>query len=302
MGHRRLEPPGNFDFAAARSEGFTFATHKIIEGDFYKDPYWPRALDEMRKHFPGTFGGYVFCKVGVHPEREADLLASVCPKDVPIQIDYEDLDRNGNLADLWARINAIKARGYDLLPIYLPRWYWKGRMGSPDLSALPVPLWNSDYGSNRQGYASVIYPGNNDGGWADMGGKPVSLLQFSERGYVAGQFRIDVNAFRGTEQDLRALFASSLEDDLPYTRDELKSIIFECLDTYVGPIGSDVKDMRWQMVGSRDSIPGDIGASYPGHTFFGRGRTQDDAIAAIGEKLGIDGMYDPKSATAPVQK
>jgi hypothetical protein len=47
----------NFDFAAAKREGFVFATHKVTEGDGYRDPYWPRARDQMCEHFPGLFGG-----------------------------------------------------------------------------------------------------------------------------------------------------------------------------------------------------------------------------------------------------
>lgn len=40
--------------------------------------------------------------------------------------------------------------------------------------------------------------------------------------------------------------------------------VFRCLRVYVGPIGSDVKDMREQLTGARDLIEGDIPASYPG--------------------------------------
>ena len=36
------------------------------------------------------------------------------------------------------------------------------------------------------------------------------------------------------------------------------------LKGFVGPIGGDVKDIRAQSTGARDSIPGDLAASYPG--------------------------------------
>ncbi|OZF09807.1 hypothetical protein CH300_00050 [Rhodococcus sp. 15-1154-1] len=196
----------NFDFAAAKREGFSFATHKVNEGTGYRDPYWPRAKEQMDEHFPGRNAGYVFCKVATDPKREADTyFAHGGTKTV--QIDYEDLDRNGSIGDLWARINAFLERGAILLPIYIPRWYWQGRMGSPDLSNLPAPIWNSHYVGGVD-YASKLYPGDKHAGWAPVGGKDVAFLQFSESALVAGQ-RIDVNAFRGDDTQLAALFGAA---------------------------------------------------------------------------------------------
>jgi hypothetical protein len=154
----------------------------------------------------------VFCKVGTNPDTEADVVADMCPRDVPIQIDYEDLDRNGSIGDLLARVGALTARGFRLLPIYLPRWYWSGRMGSPDLSGLPVEIWNSHY-VNGSGFASALYPGDLHPGWAPMGGKDVAILQFTEHADVAGQ-SIDANAVRGGESKLAELFGGKAEDDM----------------------------------------------------------------------------------------
>lgn len=202
---------GNFDFAAAKGEGFVFATHKVTEGDGYRDPFWPRARDQMREHFPGLFGGYVFCRRGSHPEREADtLLQHLGDPSIPIQLDYEDKIGGGSIEDMWARINAIHARGMRVFSVYLPRWYWRDRMGSPNLTGLP-PLWNSHYVYGN-GFASTLYetsPGTIGAGWEDFHpGAPVRILQFSETARVAGQL-IDVNAFRGTDSELRALFAGN---------------------------------------------------------------------------------------------
>ncbi|MGB3170956.1 MAG: GH25 family lysozyme, partial [Rhodococcus sp. (in: high G+C Gram-positive bacteria)] len=65
---------GNFDFAAARREGFSFATHKISEGNGFRDPYWPRARGEMERHFAGRWGGYVYCRTNTDPASEARVL------------------------------------------------------------------------------------------------------------------------------------------------------------------------------------------------------------------------------------
>lgn len=212
---------GNFDFAAAKREGFTWATHKVTEGDGYRDPYWPRAREQMREHFADRFGGYVFCKVASDPQREADLLVQhLGDTSIPVQIDYEDHERRGSIDDLMRRIDAYTSRGLRLLPIYLPRWYWRDHMGAPSLAGLPVGIWNSDY-VNGTGFASALYPGNDSKGWQRFAvdAPEVVFLQFSEKGQVANQ-RIDVNAFRGTDADLRAVFSGTPNQESELTPEE----------------------------------------------------------------------------------
>ncbi|QGJ87268.1 hypothetical protein SEA_WOCKET_22 [Gordonia phage Wocket] len=199
---------GEFDFARAKSEGIAFATHKITEGTGYRDPYWPRAKAEMARHFPGRWGGYVFCRTNTDPAAEARLLWQHAGGDVPLQIDYEDTTNGGSLADLNRRIDAYRQVGFTtLLPIYLPRWYWQSRMRGVDLSDLPVPIWNSHYVNGRNTPAK-LYPGDTHAGWADMGGKDVQILQFSETASVAGQ-AIDVNAFRGSGGEFNRMFGGT---------------------------------------------------------------------------------------------
>ncbi|GAC71039.1 hypothetical protein [Gordonia soli] len=77
--------------------------------------------------------------------------------------------------------------------------------------------------------------------------------------------------------------------------------INEFTRAFNGPIGSDVKDIRQQLVGARDlvykTVDGkkvvDLDKSFPGWSQLG-GRTAVDALAAIGAALGIPGFYDPK--------
>lgn len=62
--------------------------------------------------------------------------------------------------------------------------------------------------------------------------------------------------------------------------------IIEFIKAYLGPNNSDTKDLRFQLTGSRDSIPGDVLASYPGFPQLGKNDegnnlTVTDAIAAI---------------------
>lgn len=210
---------GAFDFDRAKAEKFEFATHKILEidGDEYPDRYWLRARAAMARLWPGRWGGYVFCRRITDPRREADRLAHFAGTlDFPLQIDYEDNKYGGNLDDLWARYNAYREVGFTrFLPVYIPRWYWSGHMGSPDLTDFPLPIWNSHYVTGSD-FASNLYPGDGFQGWAPVGGKEVAILQFTEQAQVAGQ-RIDANAIRGGLAKVDAIFggagASNPDDD-----------------------------------------------------------------------------------------
>lgn len=76
------------------------------------------------------------------------------------------------------------------------------------------------------------------------------------------------------------------KDVFDMTPAELEALIFKCLKTYVGPIGSDVKDVRQQLTGGRDA------GQYPGFPQIDD-RSVPDALAAIGVALKIDGFEDP---------
>lgn len=213
------------DIGRIRAEGYGFLTHKLIQGDGYVDPFFAGVYAQARTAFPGRFGAYVYCELDVAPNVEADAFERAAaaagggPGAFPVQIDYEDtrpgVRGRASGADLTARVNEYVARGWSLLPIYLPRWYWDGYMGSPDLSHLPAGLWNSNY-VGGSGAALNLYPGDGHAGWEPFGGLNVDILQFSEQGSTAGEYPIDLNAFRGTPAELDHLFAggTSMADDV----------------------------------------------------------------------------------------
>ena len=266
---------GNFDFARAKAEGYTFATHKVVEGADYADPYWPRARDEMRRNFPGRFGGYVFCRTNTDPQREADfMLAKLGDLSIPVQIDYEDTTNGGSGRDLAARVQAYRDRGARLLPVYLPRWFWDGRMGRPDLGFLrDVGLWNSNYVSGT-GYGSALYDPNSTG-WQGFGGADVRILQFTEQAQVAGQ-RIDANAVKDPAA-LDTIFGTNNNEGFLMTlNDQEQRQLFDrvnyIFDQLTGPGGA---FKGWDQTG---------------------GRTVTDLLAAVAAKNGVPGTRDTKGA------
>ncbi|WP_235681369.1 M15 family metallopeptidase [Tomitella gaofuii] len=76
---------------------------------------------------------------------------------------------------------------------------------------------------------------------------------------------------------------------LAISENRLRELIYECLETFVGPIGSDVKDCRQQLTGARNDFEG-----YPGFPHGGK-RTLYDVAVATAEKSGVPGCHD----TAP---
>ena len=88
---------------------------------------------------------------------------------------------------------------------YVP--YWEGRVAprEPDSHEFGK-FWVAAYGRNPSGKPRDIYPGNGHRQWNyPLGNQKPALWQFGSNAQVAG-FSVDINAFRGTKEELRALF------------------------------------------------------------------------------------------------
>ena len=201
---------GIFDVAQAKREGYTFFGAKVTEGATFKDQRWPRNRDLAREHFAGLFCGYHFATIDDPIDAQVEnLQAHLGDANIPVYLDYEDVRSHGKPSGKHMRdlITAIDGAGMRVWAVYLPRWYWRDRMGSPDLTGIP-PVWNSHF-VDGSGFGSALYPGKDFAGWRPFAdGVPVRILQFSERGRVAGQF-VDVDAFEGTLDELRTLLSGA---------------------------------------------------------------------------------------------
>ncbi|MDK6448716.1 hypothetical protein, partial [Enterococcus faecalis] len=73
-------------------------------------------------------------------------------------------------------------------------------------------LWVSNYGRNRTAPYRAAYTGDggdNHRGWDyPLGNKKPDILQYGSNGLVAG-FKVDVNAYRGTIDQLKHLFTGA---------------------------------------------------------------------------------------------
>ena len=73
-------------------------------------------------------------------------------------------------------------------------------------------------------------------------------------------------------EEIKALIRSEAEKTRKHTEAWFKA--------FNGPIGADVKDIRQQVTGGRNSISGDLAASYPGWDVDALVNTAEDKIRA----------------------
>ncbi|MFW0790097.1 M15 family metallopeptidase [Gordonia sp. CPCC 205333] len=109
----------------------------------------------------------------------------------------------------------------------------------------------------------------------------------------------------GTADQLAAFARRRIRDGQLIGKEEDATMadIEKFIEGYLGPNNSDTKDIRQQLTGSRDLVyvtdkagrrVVDLAASYKGFAQTGN-RTMLDTIAAIAEKVGVPGCYDPKT-------
>lgn len=213
----------NFDFAACAREGFDFAFIKATEGVGWRSAYFndnpnTGAKGQLRKAREAGLlvAAYHYVNGSDVGGQLANIKAMVSA-DTPVILDVEA--GAGSIASIRALNAALNEAGYRTPLIYIPRWYWRDHMGSPDLSGLP-PNWHSAYPDNvvRRKEAFVDYRPNGPDlrpTFPSFGGISTEVSQFTSSLAVANYpgGRIDGNAYRGTREQLAALLGGQ-EDDM----------------------------------------------------------------------------------------
>ena len=181
------------------SEGFSWIEHKVSEGNYYKDPYWPTVWQWSRQT-GNTAIGYHYVTTD-DPEQQAQTYLSNDPScgKAPCMLDFEA--NGGDITNFWDVVNAFNGRGIYITLSYIPHWYWQ-EIGSPTIEQVPG-LVSSSY-VNGSGYASMLYPGDCWNGWNAYGGATPIICQFTDSAQVAGKL-VDANAFRGSLAEFDAL-------------------------------------------------------------------------------------------------
>jgi hypothetical protein len=183
-------------------EGFSGICHKVSEGNYYEDPYWPTVKQWCEQNNLPVLG-YHYVTTDDAASQAQTWLANQGGGSA--MLDWEN--NSGDVANLIAVVDAFNTAGITIQLGYYPRWYWSEQDGG-DLSNLANALVSSAY-PDGTGYASTIYA-NGDGdtgpGWAPYGNTTPAAWQFTDRAEIAG-FIVDCNAYLGT--DLTVFFDSS---------------------------------------------------------------------------------------------
>lgn len=195
---------GSFDVERAAREGIDFFIFKATEGSGFVDKRFKENLAKARRTGK-PFAAYHYQRQGISAAAQVTHIRRVVPKDVPIILDVEA--NSGHVSLTRDIINRLHRIGYTSPLLYLPRWYWQ-QIGSPSLAGLP-PLWSSRYPDNRIGDLRDEYADVPAHFWDGYGGLRVAVLQFTSSARVAGRSPIDGNAYRGTLNELRALFGAT---------------------------------------------------------------------------------------------
>lgn len=193
----------SLDLAQAKRDGISFVFIKSSEGASFIDPAFKANLAEARQ--AGLLvAAYHYVKGDNTALAQVQNVSRVVPKDIPVIPDVEA--NSGGVVLLRSFVSELQRAGYRVPLIYLPKWYWQ-QIGSPDLTGLPS-LWSSRYPDNIVGTIPEEYADVPATYWNGYGGLGVTILQFTSSGRVAGHQPLDLNAYKGTVNDVRSLLGA----------------------------------------------------------------------------------------------
>lgn len=180
-------------------QGFAGVVHKVSEGSYYEDPYWPVVLQWCKQNNVVCLGYHYVTEDD--PARQAQTWLGNNGGSVAMA-DWEA--NGGDFSNYQAVVAAFESAGVTVHVGYCPQWYWS-EVGRGDLSGIPT-LISSAY-PDGSGYASVVYAaagGDSGVGWDSYGDAAPTIWQFTDRAYIPPFTGIDCNAFKGA--DLAAAF------------------------------------------------------------------------------------------------
>jgi GH25 family lysozyme M1 (1,4-beta-N-acetylmuramidase) len=200
---------GRPDWRKVYDARIRFAFSKVTESTNHTNPAWSHNRAGMLALSDFLPGAYHFLHGGNGAAQARYFLSETGDLGrFAVALDVEASGANAATARDWVAEFKERTGGHPVIGYY-PRWYWE-QTGRPDLSFFDS-VWQSHYVSGS-GSVSSLYGRVPAAWWATFGGEPISLLQYSSSATVPGiTGRCDVNAYRGTLDQLRAL---ALEDDV----------------------------------------------------------------------------------------
>lgn len=219
--------------AQARRDGCELAILKAGEGATFVDPDFHPNLAEARAAGQ-LVAAYWYQRSSATAAQHVAKIKNVVPRDVAIIPDVEA--NSGGIGLTRDLVAQLRAAGYRVPLLYLPRWYWQ-QIGSPPLTGLP-PLWSSRYPDNVVGLLAAEWAAVPASYWTGYGGLDVALLQFTSSARIAGFQPLDASAFRGDRTQLAALLGGQTTEvpDMDGNQDQLLREIHVALTGSATPI------------------------------------------------------------------
>ena len=193
----------------AAAEGMTFAVIRTTDGT-YRDRVYRSHVDDARQ--AGLVcAAYHYLRnpsegTSVAQQVQASLEVMGDSHRLPMWIDVET--PAGLHVD---HIRECKRRfeeaGIPVIGVYSYVPYWEGQVApsEPDSHEFGA-FWVAAYGRNTSGTPAALYPGDDAAQWKyPLGNQLPAVWQFGSNAAVA-RHSVDINAYRGTVEDLRALF------------------------------------------------------------------------------------------------
>lgn len=190
------------------SEGISFAIVRTTDGT-YKDRCYRSHLEDAESAGLITAAYHYLRSPSEGTTVAQQVQASIevmGDKKRPVWIDVET-NAGLHVNDIRACRDEFRKRGVRVIGAYSYVPYWEGRIApsEPDSHEFGA-FWVAAYGTNSKGAPRSIYPGDNHRQWNyPLGNQKPSLWQFGSNAQVAG-FSVDINAYRGSKEQLRALF------------------------------------------------------------------------------------------------
>lgn len=287
--------------ARAKQEGVDFAIIRLCDGTHVDRVFHSHLADaEQAGMLVSTYWYLRAPSEGTTIAQQVDVIDRQMGgrRDLPVWIDVESIDERFPPGDprhyllrgedVWEAKRELERRGYHVPGVYSGAWYWEHMPGGePSMQGLGA-LWCSNYGDNNGvGAPRALYVsegGDRHPGWDyPLGDRKPDLLQYGSRGTVAGRPNVDINAYRGTKAELRALLSGKPAQDEEPTEEEMNKLyrqITTFISGYLGPQIDAIQEIWRQLRG-----PGGKGWPQLGQNEQGQNLTLVDAIAAVRQDL-----------------
>lgn len=265
----------------AASEGIDFAIIRTTDGT-YKDRCYRSHLEDAESAGLVT-AAYHYLRnpsEGTTVAQQVQASLEVMgDKKLPVWIDVET-PAGLHVDHIRQCKREFEKNGVRVIGAYSYVPYWEARISphEPDSHEFGA-FWVAAYGQNRSGAPRAIYPGDQHQQWDyPLGNQKPAMWQYGSNAQVAG-YTVDINAFRGSKAQLRALFTGKPTPEEEPSEEEMNKLYKQLtafISGYFGPQFDAIQEIWKQLRGPQGQGWPQLGVNEKGQNL-----TPVDALAAI---------------------